>query len=248
MEFEPVQIILIVVAAILVGVAKTGVVGLGVLFVPIMASVFPPKESTGVLLPMLVFADIWAVAYHRRNAQWRIIGRLLPWLMPGIVLGALALWKLPAKGMGPFFAVLVLGLIVMRLVQERKGEWLAEHVPQQWWFSAAIGLLVGFVTMVGNVAGAIMGIYLLSMGLRKKEFMGTGAWYFLIGNTIKLPFSAALGLITAQTLLFDLKTTPLILLGAGLGIWVFRKIPQKWFGRVILILATLSALRLLFRT
>ena len=247
MEFEPVQIILIVVAAILVGVAKTGVVGLGVLFVPIMASVFPPKESTGVLLPMLVFADIWAVAYHRRNAQWRIIGRLLPWLMPGIVLGALALWKLPAKRMGPLFAVLVLGLIAMRLVQERKGEWLAEHVPQQWWFSAAIGLLVGFVTMVGNVAGAIMGIYLLSMGLRKKEFMGTGAWYFLIGNTIKLPFSAALGLITAQTLLFDLKTTPLILLGAGLGIWVFRKIPQKWFGRAILILATLSALRLLFR-
>ena len=61
-----------------------------------------------------------------------------------------------------------------------------------------MGMLAGFLTMVGNIAGAVASVYLLSMGLEKREFMGTGAWYYLIGNTVKVPFSLALGLITAR--------------------------------------------------
>jgi len=244
-DFDTFLIFKVVVAAVLVGMGKTTSTGFGVLVVPLMASLFPPKESTGVLLPMLIFADIWAVAYHRRNTEWRIIARLIPWVIPGIAAGALVLWRLPAAGMGPFLAALVLGLIVLHLIQQHSGHWIAEHVPQTWWFSAGTGLLVGFVTMAGNLAGPIMGIYLLSMGLQKHKFMGTGAWYFLIVNVLKVPFSAALGYINGPSLLFNLKTTPLIAVGAVLGILFFRKIPQRWFDRVILILAALAAMRLL---
>ena len=230
----------------LIGATKTGIIGMGVLFVPIFAGIIPVKESTGVVLPMLIFADIWAVAYHRRNAQWRIILRLLPWIMPGIALGAIALHLMPSARMGPFFGVFLLLMISMQIVQQRKGEWISEHVPRQWWFSAITGVLVGFLTMAGNVAGSVMGIYLLSMGLEKRKFMGTCAWYFLIVNVIKVPISAGLGYITGPTLLFNLKLAPIILLGAGAGILIFRRIPEKWFTRAILALATIAALRLLF--
>jgi hypothetical protein len=141
---------------------------------------------------------------------------------------------------------LILLLVVFQVARERGGEWLEERLPRQWWFSALMGLFAGFTTMVGNLAGPIATVYLLSMGLEKREFMGTGAWYYLICNTAKVPFSAALGLITAQSLKFNLEAAPLILIGAVVGILTFRLIPQKWFNRAVLLLAALAALKMLF--
>ena len=165
--------------------------------------------------------------------------------MPGIALGAVAFRLIPSGSMGPFFGVLLLFMIAMQIIQQTKPEWIGEHVPHQWWFSAITGVLVGFITMVGNVAGSVMGIYLLSMGLEKKKFMGTAAWFAMIVNVIKVPVSAGLGYITGASLLLNLKLAPVILLGVGAGILIFRRIPEKWFTRVILFLATIAALRLL---
>jgi len=245
MELNASQIIQAAIAAFLVGFSKTGLVGLGVLIVPLMASVFPAKESTGALLPMLIFGDLFAVAWYRQHAQWRVLARILPWVLPGIVLGFFALNRTPSEKLGPALGVLVLVLVLLEVVRGRAGEWTEKHLPRKWWFSAIMGTLAGFLTMVGNIAGAVASIYLLSMGLEKREFMGTGAWYYLIGNTVKVPFSLALGLISTRSLLFNLETAPVILAGAVVGILTFRFIPQKWFNRAILLLASLAALRLI---
>lgn len=245
MELNTIQIIQAVLAAFLVGFSKTGLVGLGVLIVPLMAAVFPAKESTGALLPMLIFGDLIAVAWYRQHAQWRVLARILPWVLPGIVLGTFALNRTPSEKLGPALGVLVLFLVALETARARAGEWLEERLPRKWWFSAIMGMLAGFLTMVGNIAGAVASIYLLSMGLEKREFMGTGAWYYLIGNCVKVPFSLALGLISVRSLRFNLETTPLILAGAVVGILTFRLIPQRWFNRAILLLASLAALRLI---
>jgi len=246
MELTLIEMLLAALAAMMVGFTKTGIAGAGILVVPLLASIFGAKPSVGLLLPMLIVADVFGVAYHHRNAQWRTLGKLLPWVMPGIVLGYMALGRIPDRHMGTVLGVLVLAIIALRIAQQRGGEWLAEHVPRQWWFSAAMGIAAGFATMLGNVAGSIMAVYLLSMGFDKRRLMGTAVWYFMICNVIKVPFSAHRGLITAESLLFDLKAAPFVALGAGLGILAFRRIPQQWFDRVILTLATLAALRLLF--
>ena len=247
MGLTPLQMILAALAAFLVGFTKTGVAGLGILIVPLMAGleIFTAKESTGALLPMLLFADLFAVARYRRHADWRILGKLLPWILPGILLGCLALKTTPEKRMYPVLAVLILLMVALNLAQKRGGAWIEERVPHQWWFSAAIGILAGFTTMLGNIAGPIMSVYLLSMGLPKREFMGTGAWYYLIVNAVKVPFSAGLGLISAKSLAFNLTSAPLIVIGAVVGILVFARIPQKWFDRAVVVLAAAAAVRLL---
>jgi hypothetical protein len=98
--------------------------------------------------------------------------------------------------------------------------------------------------MMANAAGPIMMIYLTSMRLPKEEYIGTGAWYFLAMNSIKVPFSASLGLITASSLLTNSVLIPAIVLGAVLGRLVLKRIPQKAFSIVIQILAALSAVNL----
>ncbi|GAF80405.1 unnamed protein product, partial [marine sediment metagenome] len=122
MDLDTVQIIQVTIAAILVGFSKTGVTGLGLIIVPLMASAFPAKASTGVLLPMLLFADLFAVGRYRRYTQWRLLGRLFPWVVPGIVLGYFALWRLPSERLAWLLAVMVLGLVVLRVVMARAGE------------------------------------------------------------------------------------------------------------------------------
>jgi uncharacterized membrane protein YfcA len=246
MEWTTSLVIQAVVAALLIGFTKTGVPGLGLLFAPMMANIFGAKPSTGVVLPMLLLADLFALAYYRQHARWGIILRLLPWVLAGILLGYLALDRLKDTQVGLLLGGLVFVLLGLKFAQDHGGRWLEEHLPHQWWFAAACGVLAGFTTMVGNMAGAIMSIYLISMGLEKHGFMGTSAWFYFIVNAIKVPFSASLGLIGWASLGFDLKAAPLVVLGALAGPFAFRALPQKWFERLVLVLASLAALRLLY--
>jgi len=247
MNLTTTQVALAALAAFLVGFTKTGIAGLGILIVPLMASIgtFTARESTGALLPMLLFADLFAVWRYRHHADWRILGRLLPWIVPGIVLGWVTLARMPEGSMNTALGVLVLAMVAISLAQKRGDAWLEHHLPRRWWFSATIGTLAGFATMLGNVAGPIMSVYLISLSLSKHEFMGTGAWYYLIVNAFKVPFSASLGLITAKSVKFNIMTAPVIVLGALLGILVFARIPQKWFDAAVLILAGAAGVRLL---
>ena len=245
MELTLGQFLLAASAALLVGFSKTGIVGLGFVIVPIMAVAFGAKASVGVLVPMLVFADVFAVAWYRRHAQWGILLKLLPWVLPGVVLGSVALGTLPKELFNLLFGVLVLVMLGVKAVLDRAGERLSSRLPDAWWFSASVGVLSGFVTTVGNLAGALMSVYLLSMGLKKHGLMGTGAWYYLIVNTIKIPIHIHLDLITADTLVFNLQMTPLIVVGAFTGRYVLQRISQRWFTRAIILLATGAALVLI---
>ena len=239
------QMIIAALAAMMVGFSKTGITGSGIIVVPVLAGLVGPKQSVGLLLPMLILADVFGVAYHRKNADWHLLCKLLPWVMPGILIGYVALGRIDNASMGVVLAMLVLFVIALRIAQTRGGTWLVEHVPHTWWFAAVMGIAAGFATMVGNCAGPIMAVFLLSRGFDKHRLMGTAVWYFLIINLIKVPFSAHRGLITADSLLFDLKAAPFVVLGALVGMAAFRRVSQVWFSRVILILAALAALRLL---
>jgi len=242
----PADIILTGLAALLVGFSKTGISGGGVLVVPLLASVFAGKTSLGVMLPMLIFGDVLATAYHGRRVHLPTLLKLLPWVAPGLAAGYFALDAIPSEWMAKTLGVLVLVMLALRMAQVRAGAKFAQRIPRQWWFSAVMGLLAGFATMIGNLAGTIMAVYLLSMGADKKRFMGTGTWYYLIVNLLKVPLYIRLGLFSAETFAVDVRAAPVILLGGAVGILVFRKIPQEWFNRVVLALAAAAAVRLLF--
>jgi len=99
--------------------------------------------------------------------------------------------------------------------------------------------------MVGNAAGAIMAIYLLIIGLRKRDLVGTAAIFFLIVNLIKVPFYVHLEIINFETFKFNLMTFPAIFVGAMTGIIILERIPTKLFGILIIVFASFGAICLL---
>jgi len=239
------------VSAVMVGVSKTGIPGVSIMIVPLMAAAMPAGRSVGALLGMLILADIFAITYHRRNAVWSHVVRLLPAAFGGVVAGYYLLRAMRDGGgeiqdayLKPVIGIIVLAMLGVNLWR-RRDERAAEHVPQRWWFAATMGVMAGLTTMLGNAAGPVVVLYLLAMRLPKVEFVGTSAWFFFIINWIKVPFTSRLDMMTAETIKLDVLMLPFIGLGSLLGIYFLRRIPQKAFNAVAEILAAVAALNLI---
>lgn len=244
-DLSPMGWAVVALCAFLAGVSKTGLPGLGILHVPLMAMVLPARQSTGILLGMLILGDLFAATYYRRRAEWSYVIRPLPAAFAGIMAGWLAMGHITNEQLGPIIGVIVLVMLGLNYWRTRvAGE--NAPIPTQWWFAAALGFIAGFTTMLANAAGPIMVIYLLAMRLPKLEFVGTSAWFFFIVNWLKVPFSVRLGLITWPSIQLDLMMLPMIVLGALAGILFLRRIPQKAFNSVIQLLAAAAAAKLLF--
>ncbi len=244
LEFSLLQWILLAFCAMLVGMSKVGVPGVSMVVVPTLAIIFGGKASTGILLPMLMMADIFGVSYYHRHAEWKYLWKLLPWAFIGI---AIALWVGEVVNDVWFkniIAILVFLCIALMLWKDRqKGNKL---FPDTWWFAALMGILGGFATMIGNVAGPIFAIYLLAMHLPKNSFIGTGAWFFLIVNFSKFPLHIFVWkTINVQTLTLDVILLPAISLGAFLGITLVKRISEKLYRTAVFIVTALSAFLLL---
>jgi uncharacterized membrane protein YfcA len=231
---------LLVVGALLVGVAKTGITGLSLLFVTLFASVIPAKQSTGVVLPLLILGDIVAFALYRRHAVWSHVWRLVPWAAAGVVIGFLALGHMDEHQSRVAIGVIVVGLSVLH-VARRGGEAAAVHPP---WFAWGMGVLAGFTSLVSNAAGPLMVIYLLAMRLPKMEYMGTGAVFFLMMNLFKFPFMMSLGLINHDSLLLNLALAPAVIVGTMLGRWLLGRIDQRLFENIALALTLVAGARM----
>jgi uncharacterized protein len=231
--------------AVVVGISKTGMPGLGILPVPLMALAFETRESTGLLLGILILADLFAVTYHRHHAKWRHVLRLLPPAFVGIVAGYFSLGVVSDRQLKPIIGGVVLVMLGLNYWRTRTRAEEAP-VPGQWWFAVALGFMAGVTTMMANAAGPVMIIYLLAMRLPKIEFVGTSVWFFFVVNWLKVPFSANLNLMTAASVKLNLTMIPFIAVGAVVGILFLRRIPQKAFIAIVQILAAAAAVKLLF--
>ena len=241
------QLAILAVSALLVGVNKSGIPGLGMLPVILLAVAFElnPGFATGVMLLMICAGDIFAVSYYRRNADWKIVLRLLPYTMIWLALGFVTLRYLnKPEHLRMLIGWIILLLAAVHLV--RIAFFKHADVPSHWLFSAVVGLTAGFTTQVANAAGPVMALYLLSMKLPKDRYVGTCAWFFMIMNWTKLPVFCFEGRVTVSALLAVLPMLPLILLGAVLGVMFVKRAPQKFFEAVVEILVIVSAVNLLW--
>ena len=225
---------------ICIGLTKTGFSGMTAVIVPIMALIFDPKESTGINLPLLCFGDLIAVFYFNRHAEWKYVLRLLPWSLVGFAAALFVDSLVPVNAFKYLIGGSVLAGLAVMIWDELRGK--GKPPPQSWWFSALFGIAGGFSTMIGNVAGPILAVFLLSMRLPKNSFVGTTAWYYLIINYIKLPLQILFWHnISVKTLLFDVTLIPVIFVGAAAGILLIKIIPEPVFRKVIIILTFISA-------
>lgn len=242
---EPWQWVLAGVAAFLVGVSKTGISGLGMLFVVMFAQIMPAKQATGIVLPLLCCGDLVAVASYRRHANWSHLWKLFPWTGAGVVLGFFAMNRIDEHQARLLIGTIVLALIALHLFRRaRAGQGEAEHGV---WFPPLVGVLAGFTTLVANAAGPLMAIYLLAMRLPKMEYMGTGAVFFMLLNLFKVPFMVNLGLINARSFTLNLWLAPAVFVGALVGKKLLASLNQRLFENLALGLSALAAVDLIFR-
>lgn len=226
----------------LVGFAKTGVVGTGVLAVPFFAMIFPAGASVGILLPMLCAADIIAVTYYRQHTRWQLLWPLFPWVIIGIVSADLVAYRISDDVLQRIIGGIVISMLMLAHYHRSK-EFHWEGLRRI--FRAFLGILCGLTTMLANAAGPIMTVYLLTSKLPKQSFIGTGAWFFMIVNLFKLPFMARRGIISIESLLFDVKLLPPIIAGGLLGIYIVKHMNENFFRNSVSILAGMAALKLL---
>ena len=160
-------------AVFLLGLSKSGIKGIGILIVVILAFVFGEKASTGILLPMLIVADIFAVTYYHRHAQWKYIKKLMPAMIIGVLVGVWIGNDISEGLFKKLMAIIIIGSVIILFYSENRK---SSKIPTSRIFSGSAGFLAGFTTMIGNLAGPIANIYFLAIRLPKNEFIGTAAW------------------------------------------------------------------------
>ncbi|MBZ6138220.1 sulfite exporter TauE/SafE family protein [Streptomyces olivaceus] len=247
-------------AALLVGFSKTAVSGANTVSLAIFAAVLPARASTGILLPVLIAGDVLAVLTYRRHAHWPTLWRLFPAVAVGVVVGTLFLvWADDAIVRTSIGVILLFmaGVTVWRRRRRRdaanaaaadsdaagRPDGSASRAGRV--KARSYGVLGGFTTMVANAGGPVMSMYLLSAGFRKLGFLGTSAFFFLIVNVSKLPFSAGLGLIDGRSLLLDAVLVVFVVPGALLGKWAVTRINQRLFERLVIAATIVGGLQLL---
>jgi hypothetical protein len=232
-------------AAFILGISKSGIKGIAIIIVTIMALAFGARESTGLLVPLLVVGDIFAVVYYHRHTRWSYVLRFLPWMLGGLVIGAGIGNDLPEQEFKLVMAFIILASVVIMYWWDLRK---SEKVPTHWAFGGFIGILAGITTMIGNLAGAFSNIYFLAMRLPKNEFIGTAAWLFLIVNVAKLPFHIfAWDTIGWESLEINLRLLPAEVLGLFIGIRLVKLIREKLYRKLILLLTAVGAVLILFR-
>jgi uncharacterized membrane protein YfcA len=231
--------------AVFTGLSKTGLPGLGVLTVALFANVLPARASTGALLPLLLCADVFGVSFYRKHASWSHLWKLFPWVVIGVLGGFIAIDRVNNTQMQRMIGTIVLGVVALHLWRQRQGEAMTSRIPHTWWFAALTGVIAGFTTMVANAAGPVMVLYLLAVGLPKLAFVGTGAWFFMLVNAIKVPFSVRLGLITRDSLMMDAILILPMVPGALLGPVVLNRLNQQAFEFLVVAFTLVAAIRLM---
>lgn len=237
--------ILIALAAFIIGLSKAGVKGIDMMNVTLMAVVFGGKASTGVVLPLLCLADIMAVRYYHRHAQWSHFWKLLPWMVVGILIGVWVGKDLNEAVFRSVMAVIIVATALIMIFLETRRQ---TAVPLNYLFASGMGLVSGFTTMLGNLAGAFANIYFLAMRMSKNDLIGTAAWVFLVINWVKLPFQIFLWKnITPTSLRIDLLLLPALLLGFFAGIKLVARIRDDSYRKAIIVLTLIGAVFIFFK-
>ena len=263
------QWLLAALAAVIIGFSKTGIGGLSLLAVALFAQILPgqTKQVSGLILPLLIVGDLIAVGSYRRHIQWKFLWKLFPWTALGVLGGWFAMGRIDDRQARLLVGVIILAMVIMHLwrrtpmtisfsLKSRRTPDLElpaapppspalptpDHGP---WFAPTMGILAGFTTLIANAAGPLMAIYLLAMRLPKMEFVGTAAVFFMILNWFKVPFMANLGLITTDSVQFNLLLAPAVILGAFAGRAVLPRVNQRLFENLALTLSAVSGIRML---
>lgn len=238
------------IAVLLYGFSKTAMPAAGVLAGPILAAALTPAVASGFVVPLLILGDLFGLFLYRQHADWALIRRLVPGVLAGFVITAVLFKFLDATTLARIIGVLILVSVILEIWRMRRGIALEEQPDQSGGgrlSTAFFGTLAGMTTMGANAGGAAMSLYLVKMRVPMLAFMGTSVWFFFIINVIKVPFVLALGVLDLDTLRLNAYFAPVLVAGALLGAFTFKRMHPTFFAYAALTLSGLAALWLIVK-
>ena len=230
--------------ALLLGISKAGIKGIASLIVTGLALVYGAKESTGILMPLLLVGDVFAIIYYKRHLQKKHLFKLLPWMIIGVLIGVAGGTYISERVFKYGMASIILFSVALMYYWENKKD---KTVPTHWTFGSSMGLLAGFTTMIGNLAGAFSNIYFLALRLPKNNFIGTAAWLFFLINAFKVPFHIwSWETINKSSVIISLKLVPFVIIGLVMGVFLVQKIENEHYRKLILLFTAIGGIAILF--
>lgn len=236
-----------VAGGVIIGFSKTSFGGLGAVAVALFALVMPAKESTAAVLLLLILGDGIALLFYGRHVHWRLLLKLVPAVLPGLLLGALFLNWVSDAVLRRSIGALLLAMLLLQLWSRRRTKNAEPPPAPSTPVTVLAGVAAGFTTMTANAAGPVMSLYLLAQRFDKARFLSTNAWFFALVNLTKVPLTASLGLFTPAVLTTVLILIPTVLVGAALGRFVIHRVTQQRFESLTLIATAVSSAALLVR-
>ena len=238
------QVLLIIAGAFSVGMSKAGFMGVNMPMVALLALSFGARDSTGILLTMLIAGDIFSVIAYGKHGNFKNLIKVLPPAILGVAIGAFVGNYINDDQFRMIMGTILIACVSMLIYGEATKKKI--DVSKNRWFQIGIGILSGFSTSIGNAAGPIFAVYLLALAYDKYKFLGTTAWFFFIINWIKVPFHIYMwNTITWETFTYTLLAIPFVLAGILLGFNIVKKINDEIFRKMIVALTAVVSVVLI---
>ena len=239
-------ILLLVLIGFLIGLSKTAIGGIGMVNAALLATIMPAKESTGVLLVLLIVGDLFAIGVYKKHVEWKMLRKLIWPVIAGVIVGAFFLSHSSDQSLKKTIGWIVLLLVVFYPISQRLQRQdidISLKYPKP--LRIVLGYMAGFMSMVANSGGPPMSIYLLMRRNSVMNFLGNTAWFFFVINVFKLPFTLGLGLLDFQSFHYIFPALPAVPVGAILGRKLVNKINLELFQKITLVTATAAGLNLI---
>jgi uncharacterized protein len=237
-EFDLAFILAAALAALLVGLSKGGLSGVGVLGTPVLALAISPVQAAALLLPIYVVSDLVGLWSYRRDFDRRNLAILLPAAILGILIGWATASLISERMVGLMIGIIGIGFCI--------NAWRLRHtvleprpadIPRGLFW----GTITGFSSFVSHSGGPPFQVYVLPQQLPKAVFASTTTIAFAVINAVKLLPYWALGQLSVSNLRTSSLLMPIAVAGTLAGVRLVHVLPQRaYFGFVYVMLFAVS--------
>ena len=217
--------------------------GFSIVGIPLLSFVMDPVTAGGLLAPLFIAMDLFALRYWKPSTWSKPdLVLLLPGLVIGIALGYLLFRVLDHRAVAIVMAVVTLIFVGLWLSGDPKVIIRPRSMPK----AVAAGLASGVTTMVAHSGGPPLAMYLLPLGLTKELYAGTTSLFFTVGNATK----AVPWLLLARPTGDEWIVMAICLFAIPAGVWLgwrlHGRLDQQQIFRACYGLLVVTALKLLW--
>lgn len=231
---------------IFLGIDKGGIKAISILSIYFMLNLTDPKTMLAIYAPLLLVGEFFPAYHYRKDADLQVTFRILPWLVVGLLLGTVVGTRIDVETFSLIIGILILGMAVSMVAKQFGNIAVAERAKKP--LTAVLGLLAGFGSIIGNVAGGITNAYFLAETDNKRTLIGSSSALFIQVNAIKLLLYIFLwDIFTANTLLVSLYMVPFIGLGVFFATMLIRVIPERFYRGLVFVAVIYAGISLLVK-